>query len=235
MRILYVSDTYRPQVNGVTTVLDRMVRHLRRDHHEVGVVAPRYPEDDPRPGELRIPSLAFPPYPDIRVSSPAVRRVSRLVNRFAPDLIHVVTEGPLGLVGRKVAMREGIPLVTSFHTDFPGYCRDYGIPWLEPFVWRWLTWFHRPAAMTQTPGIAVRDALHPRGLRHATLWGRGVDTAFFRPDRRSRAWRQRHGVPVNAVVVCHVGLLAREKNLEVLLVEPRARSGAALDRIRRGR
>jgi len=217
VRILYVSDTFRPQVNGVTTVLDRVVRRLRRDQHEVLVVAPRYANGDDSPGELRIPSMAFPPYPEIRLAKPALRRISRLVRRFAPDLVHVMTEGPLGLVGRMVATREGIPLVTSFHTDFPGYCRDYGVSWLTPLVWRWLTWFHGPATMTQTPGVAVRDALLARGLSHATLWGRNVDVAHFRPDRRSRAWRRAHRIPDDAVVICHVGRLAREKNIDVLL------------------
>lgn len=107
--------------------------------------------------------------------------------------------------------------MTSFHTDFPGYCRDYGVAWLESPVWRWLTWFHRPACMTQTPGAAVRDRLHARGLEQATVWGRGVDSGFFRPDRRSRAWRQAHRISEDAIVICHVGRLAREKNVGVLL------------------
>jgi glycosyltransferase involved in cell wall biosynthesis len=217
MRILFVTDTYTPQVNGVTTVLERMVRFLASERHELRVVAPRYPAHDESPGELRIPSLAFPPYPDIRLSNPAFRRVSRLVDQFAPELIHVATEGPLGLVGRMVSTTRGIPLVTSFHTDFPRYCRDYGVPWLEPAVWRWLTWFHGRAAMIHTPGTAVRNSLHARGLTRATVWGRGVDTAFFRPDRRSMAWRRRYDIPDDAMVVCHVGRLAREKNLGVLL------------------
>jgi len=217
VRILYVSDTFRPQVNGVTTVLDRMVRHLRGAGHEVWVVAPRYPLGDHGAGELRIASATFPPYPDIRLSPPAFRRVGRLVHRFKPNLIHVMTEGPLGLVGRTIATREGIPLVTSFHTDFPGYCRDYGVPWIEPLVWRWLTWFHRPATMTQTPGAAARDRLHARGVAQATVWGRGVDTNLFHPDRRLRVWRLSHRIAEDAVVISHVGRLAREKNIGVLL------------------
>ncbi|HYR31173.1 MAG TPA: glycosyltransferase [Gemmatimonadales bacterium] len=95
MRIALVSDTYTPQVNGVTTVVDRIAQALRAAGHAVAVVAPAYPGPPPasRGDELRIPSLPFPPYPSIRLSLPFVRRVNDFLDRFAPDLVHVHTEG----------------------------------------------------------------------------------------------------------------------------------------------
>jgi hypothetical protein len=70
--------------------------------------------------------------------------------------------------------------MTSYHTDFPGYCRHYGASLLEPTAWQWLRWFHGPARLTHTPGEFVRDALHARGLSRAIVWGRAVDTDQFR-------------------------------------------------------
>jgi len=165
VRIALVTDTYTPQVNGVTTVVRRIADLLQRSGHAAAVLAPAYPDDrDRRPGELRITSLPFPPYPAIRLSLPLRSRVARFLDAFEPDLIHVATEGPLGFLGRGWAQRRGAPLATSFHTNFPQYARHYGGGLLVPLVWRWLLWFHGPAVMTHTPGAAVRDELVARGL-----------------------------------------------------------------------
>src|SRR6202008_2590358 len=134
-----------------------------------------------------------------------------------PDLVHVATEGPLGFLARGWALRQGVPLATSFHTHFPQYARHYGAGWLEPAVWRWLPWFHGPAVMTHTPGTAVRDELLERGLSRAVVWGRGVDSRHFRPDRRDAGWRRHLGVRDDQVLVLHVGRLAPEKNLKLLI------------------
>ena len=219
MRIGLVSDTYTPQVNGVTTVVRRIASLLRAQGHEAMVVAPRYPTSTAPPDlrELRIPSLAFPLYPDIRLSLPPFRQVGDFFDAAPPDLVHVHTEGALGLAGRRWALRRGAPLVTTFHTNFPEYSRHYGVGFLEPLVWRWLRWFHRPARVTFTPGQAVRDDLVRRGLPHATLWGRGVDPHFFHPGRRDHSWRRWLAGGDDTVIVLHVGRLAHEKNLGVLI------------------
>lgn len=217
MRIALVTDTYTPQVNGVTTVVRRIADVLARSGHAVGVVAPAYPDDrERRPGELRVPSVPFPPYPAIRLSFPLRRRLARFLDALEPDLVHVATEGPLGFLGRNWAKRHNVPLVTSFHTNFPQYARHYGGGMLEPLVWRWLVWFHGPAVMTHTPGTAVRNELVARGITRAVVWGRGVDSRHFRPDRRDAGWRRQLKVRDDQVVVLHVGRLAAEKGLSVL-------------------
>jgi len=120
MRIGLVSDTYTPQVNGVTTVVRRIAALLGAQGHEVAIIAPRYPRSEQRADarELRVPSVAFPLYPDIRLSLPSFRRVDEFLDGFQPDLLHVHTEGALGSAGRRCALRRGLPLVTSFHTNF---------------------------------------------------------------------------------------------------------------------
>lgn len=219
MRIALVTDTYAPQVNGVTTIVRRIVEVLGRARQHVVVVAPEYPGVQPgaMDSELRVPSLAFPPYPAIRLSLPQPRRVARFLDRFRPDLVHVMTEGPLGLVGRRYALRRRVPLATSYHTDFPQYSRYYHFGLLEPLVWRWLLWFHGPAAFTHTPGEAVRAELARRGLTRVRVWGHAVDTTLFDYRKRDERFRRRLGVSDAAALVLHVGRLAVEKNLEVLI------------------
>jgi glycosyltransferase involved in cell wall biosynthesis len=217
MRIAIVTDTYTPQVNGVTTVLRRIVSLLRAAGHEATVVAPRYPNHATGRDELRLRSMPCPRYPAVRLTWPRLRRLSPFLDERRPDLVHVPTEGPIGLMGRAYALRRGLPLVTAFHTNFPNYAGHYGWPRLESLVWRWLVWFHRPAQLTFAPGTAACDALHRRGIHAATVWGCAVDTAAFHPLRRSLVWRRALGVPDETPIVLHVGRLAPEKNLGVLV------------------
>ena len=118
MRITLISDTYLPEINGVTTVLATMRQGLLARGHAVQVIAPGYAEPGPdEAGVVRRWSVRFPPYPAIRLSLPIGGDVGRALDAFRPDLVHVATEGPLGTVGRRAALARGLPLVTSFHTD----------------------------------------------------------------------------------------------------------------------
>jgi glycosyltransferase involved in cell wall biosynthesis len=217
VRIALVTDTYTPQVNGVTTVCRRIVAALRDAGHAAAAVAPRYGAPGPTdPDELRVGSLPFPPYPSIRLALPRFRRVAAFLDEFRPDVVHVATEGPLGALGRRWALRRGVALVTSYHTDFPGYARHYGAGFLAPLVWRWLIRFHRPAKMIHTPGEAIRDALQARGLSRTVVWGRGVDVERFRPGYRDSGLRRWMAGGDDTVIVLHVGRLAPEKNIDVL-------------------
>ena len=219
MRIALATDTFTPQVNGVTTVLQRIVRITTAAGHQTAVIAPRYPTGevggDQR--QLRLPSVRFPPYPAIRMTLPRPGKVAAFLDAFAPEAIHVATEGPVGLMGRRYAISRAIPLVTSFHTQFPQYARHYGMAVLEPWVWRWLAWFHRPARWTHTPGELIRDELVAHGIPQARVWGNGADITQFRPDRRDRTWRRGFGIEEDTVLILHVGRLAPEKNVETLI------------------
>lgn len=217
MRIALVTDTYLPEVNGVTTVLATMRDGLRRRGHAVLVIAPEY--DHPGPDDadvVRRPSLAFPPYPAIRLSRPWGSDVSGVLARSRPDLVHVATEGPIGRLGRRYALDAGIPLITSFHTDFPRYAGKYLGRWAVEPTRSYLRAFHRPALVTQTPSAATRDELLAMGIPHASVWGHGVDTALFTPARRSDARRAGIGATDKALVL-HVGRLSKEKDTATLV------------------
>ena len=203
----------------MSTIVGRIVDMLGEAGHDVAIVAPRYPGESTRPiaHELRVASIPFPPYPAIRLSLPSFGAVAGFLDEFRPDLLHVHTEGPLGLAGRRFALRRDIALVTSFHTDFPRYARHYGVPVLAPLVWRWLAWFHSPARMTLTPGDGTRAELERHGVSNARVWGQGVDSRQFHPSHRERGWRRWLAGGDDTVIVLHVGRLAPEKNLEVLI------------------
>lgn len=221
MRLSLVTDTCLPEVNGVTTVLDTMRRGLQARGHEVQVIAPRYGTEPREPGVVRRPAAALPGYAQSRFVWPLPLGVHRALDDFQPDLVHVVTEGVLGAIGRRYAVRRALPLVTSFHTDFPRYAARYLGEWAVEPVRRYVRWFHGAAECTQTPSAATRAELEALGLPRAVVWGRGVASGFFTPGRRSGARREALGAS-GRVVVLHVSRLAVEKDVDTLVASYRA-------------
>jgi glycosyltransferase involved in cell wall biosynthesis len=217
MRILLCSDTFLPEVNGVTTVLSTMRDGLRRRRHSVFVAAPAYatPAAD-EPDVHRLSSIPCPGYPQVRLSWPWGRGLSRHFDGFGPDLVHVITEGPLGLFGRGYARRRGLPLASSFHTDFPRYAAQYLGRFAVTPTRAWLRWFHSAARLTQTPSGVTQAELVAMGITHAAVWGRGVDATWFRPNRRSEARRAAMGAE-GRVLILHVGRLAVEKDVATVV------------------
>jgi glycosyltransferase involved in cell wall biosynthesis len=228
LRVLFCTDTYPPQVNGVSVVTALSVSGLRQRGWRCAVVAPRYPDeafdafDALRVGNgvaddhVAIPSMRFPPYPDIRLAAPMYARVRAAIARFKPDLIHAETEFMIGRLGQILARRATLPLVTSYHTDFGRYTDAYGMPWLHASVTNYLARFHRRAQRTYTPSVPARQDLLNMGLADVEVWGRGVDVDLFHPSKRSTPLRTALGIDEKFVFI-HVGRLAAEKNVSVVL------------------
>ena len=221
-RVLYCTDTYPPQVNGVSVVTALSVAGLRARGWECAVVAPRYPRVLPRgprheraAGEtlVEIPSMAFPPYPDIRLAAPSYARVADAVRRFRPHIVHSATEFMIGRLGQIAARRAGAIRLSSYHTDFSRYTEAYGAPWLRGAVTDYIRRFHGRSARVFTPSRPARADLLALGLADVDVWGCGVDLAAFSPERRSQPLRAAYGID-DAVVFLHVGRLAAEKGVD---------------------
>ncbi len=224
MRILFCTDTYPPQVNGVSVVTALSVQGLRARGWDVEVIAPKYPESHQvvfAPELMQdqltsIPSVPLPGYSDIRLAAPARSTVRDVIERFQPDVVHSATEFVIGRMGQSAAMHRGITVTTSYHTDFAKYTESYGVPFMRGTVQRWIRRFHANGARIFTPSDPSRDDLIELGLKDVEVWGRGVDDVLFHPSKRSLALRQRLSLG-NAFTFLHVGRLAPEKGIDVLL------------------
>ncbi len=226
MRILFCSDTYPPQVNGVSVVTAISVAGLQHRGWECAVVAPRYPAGsasvftEARTGGESVlecvPSVAMPRYPDIRLAAPSYAPIARLVRRFQPHLVHSETEFMLGRLGQIAGRRAGLPLVSSYHTDFARYAAAYGIPWMRGPITRYIARFHRRSRRTYTPSHPAREDLLRYGAGDVEVWGRGVDIVAYHPTHRSGAWRERLGLGDRFTFV-YVGRLAAEKRVEHII------------------
>ncbi|MBX9929402.1 MAG: glycosyltransferase family 1 protein [Gemmatimonadaceae bacterium] len=213
-RLLVFSDTWAPQTNGVAGTLQRLAEHAERaaiTMHAVTVADPHAAADA---RVERWPSRAFWKYPQLRMSAPLMARAAAAIAQFRPDVVHVTTPFGVGLAGRWAARRAGLPLVTSYHTNFPAYLAHYRLDALGAVGWPFLRWFHNGGRRTFVPSETVAAELRDRGFHGVRMWSRGVDPARFHPQFRDGAVRAALGLRPSDVLALHVGRLAPEKSVE---------------------
>lgn len=198
MRLALVTDAWFPQVNGVVRCLHEVVRRLRLGGDEVTVVAPD-----------RFATLPCPTYPEIRLSLASPGRLAAILDQAGADHLHIATEGPLGFLARRHALRRGLPFTTSYHTKFPEYLAAR-LPVPLGLSYAAMRRFHNRSGGCMVATPTLRTELGRRGFRRLMLWPRGVDTALFRP-------RAGASLGVRGPVFLSVGRVSVEKNLEAFL------------------
>ncbi|MEU6071005.1 MULTISPECIES: glycosyltransferase family 4 protein [Streptomyces] len=218
MRVVIVTESFPPDVNGVAHCALQTARHLVDRGHAPLVVAPA-----PAPGNkpdasapcpvVHVPSLPLPGYPQVRVALPSRRLAAALIEHRA-DVVHLASPFILGVRGMAAAARLGIPAVAVYQTDLAGYARTY-VGAGEAAAWRRIRSVHSAADRTLAPSSAAMHDLETHGVPRVKLWARGVDTVRFRPDHRDDALR-RELAPNGELIVGYVGRLAPEKQVELL-------------------
>ncbi|MCS7021195.1 MAG: glycosyltransferase family 1 protein [Gemmataceae bacterium] len=199
-RIALVSDAWHPQVNGVVRTLTTTVGWLQHLGHVVEVVEPC--------AYYRVP---VPFYPEVALALPRPGRIRQRLLRFRPDHLHIATEGPLGLLARRVALQRGWQFTSSYHTRFPEYLQAYAaVP--PRYTYRYLRWFHRPAARVLVATASLANELRQQhGFANPfALWSRGVDTTLFHP-------RPKPAGPYARPIYLYVGRISVEKGVEDFL------------------
>lgn len=236
LRVAFVTETYPPEVNGVSMTVARVVEGMRARRHQVQLVRLRqHAADTPVHAdaydEVLMPGLPIPRYPELKMGLPQTRSLRRLWAAQRPDLVHIATEGPLGWSALRAARQLGVPVSSDFRTNFHAYAQHYGISLLQRPVLAYLRYFHSRTACTMVPTESLRRELAEQGFRDLSVVARGVDTQRFHPAKRSTALRQAWGAADDDPVVLCVGRLAPEKNLNDLVsayqamcrVQPRTR------------
>ncbi len=199
LKILIVTDAWEPQVNGVVRTLKMTRRELERLGHQVEVISP-----------LGFRSIPCPTYPEISLAITRESELAKRIDRFAPDCLHIATEGPLGWLARRIALRRQWPFTTAYHSRFPEYvAARFRIP--TGWTYALLRRFHNAARATLAPTPAIVNDLRARGFHGARLWSRGVDLQTFSPDG------ERMQRSADAPVFLYVGRIAVEKQVDAFL------------------
>lgn len=215
LRIVIVTESFLPAVNGVTNSVLRVVEHMTSRGHKVDIIAP-----GPCPtsyGDSRvygIPSVGVPTYPDLRLGYS--RSLTRsLLETIQPDVIHVASPTVLGAIAISEAKKLGIPAVAIYQTDLAGFVSRYHLGITSRVIWQHLARVHKQASLTLAPSTDAVWALRGRGVDNAVRWMRGVDPVRFHPTHRDETLRK-NLAPNGEIIVGNVGRLAREKRLDLL-------------------
>ena len=198
LKIAIVTDAWYPQVNGVVRTLSATVAELDRRGYEVELITPE-----------RFFTVPMPGYSSIRLAMAPRFSARRMLDGFAPDIVHIATEGPIGWSARGWCKSRGVPFTTAFHTRFPEYASVRTGISAERF-WPIMQRFHGAsrAVMVATPSLATE--LAERGIGHTRRWSRGIDRWLFNPAGDELAEMAHLPRPI----LLNVGRVAPEKNLE---------------------
>lgn len=201
MKIAIATDAWYPQVNGVVRTLAATVAELDRRGYEVELITPE-----------RFTTVPMPGYSTIRLALAPRFSARKMLDAFAPDIVHIPTEGPIGWSARSWCLARGIPFTTAFHTHFPDYAAlRTGIS-AERF-WPIMRRFHAASRAVLVATDTLAQTLVQRGIERTRRWSRGIDRWIFRPD----------GVAHPALadlprpILLNVGRVSLEKNLEAFL------------------
>lgn len=215
MRVAIVTESFLPQVNGVTNSVLRVVEHLERRGHDAMVVAPGPGPDRYRHAEVRrVRAVDLPVISTLPIGVPSPK-VHAALSEFAPDVVHLASPFVLGAAGLRSARRLGVPTVAVYQTDVPGFAAAYGLRHGARAAWRWIRKLHSNADRTLAPSFAsVRD-LTDHGVPRVHRWARGVDVELFAPHRVDPVLRAMLA-PRDELLVGYVGRLAPEKHVHRL-------------------
>lgn len=239
MRIALVTETYPPEVNGVAMTNERLVRGLIELGHQILLIKPRRnPDASTRTGKPlaggdsltvhEVFGIPLPNYAGLKIGLPAPGQLEQGFEAYQPDLVHVATEGPLGFSALRAARKLGVPVSSTFHTNFQDYCADYGAAFAGRGMMAYLRWFHNKCTLTTVPDQQLIERLTVDGVERLEMLGRGADTELFNPAKRSQALRSEWGATADTPVAIYVGRAAAEKNIPLALTAwQRARTTCA--------
>jgi len=228
MRIALFTETFLPKVDGIVTRLCHTIQHLQATGNQVLVVAPEGGLKEHKGAEIfGVSGFPLPLYPELKLALPRPA-IGAALERFQPDLIHVVNPAVLGLAGLFYSKLLNLPLVASYHTHLPQYLKYYGLGMLEGLLWEMLKAGHNQAQLNLCTSTAMVEELTAQGIQRVSLWQRGVDIDAFQPHLASAEMRSRlsQGHPESPLLL-YVGRLSAEKEIDrikpVLQAIPQAR------------
>jgi glycosyltransferase involved in cell wall biosynthesis len=217
MRVAIFTDTFSPDINGVSITLSHFTNYLESQGIVYKVFAPYS-----RSGEYisehirRFKSFSLFLYPECRFAFPNVRSIKAELEAFAPDIIHIATPFNMGLCGLYLSKKLNIPAVGSYHTNFDHYLKFYNLSFLSSSLWKYMQWFHKPLRKLFVPSHETIRQLKRRGFRNTVLCPAGVDCTLYQPGYDQDSTRKKYGLS-KRFTLSFVARLAPEKDLHTLM------------------
>ena len=215
-----VSETFYPEINGVSMTLHRLLLGLQKKGFETTIIRPRQKNEQANHfpyKEHLVAGIPIPYYPELRFGITTTNHLKKIWRTECPTLVHIATEGPLGLCALRAARSLEIPVISSFHTNFHQYGKYYKLSFLIKGAFAYLRYFHNRTRATYAPSDDLIENLKAAGFKNLRKMERGVDAQLFNPSKRSTDLRLSWGANKETPVFTYVGRIASEKNIPFAL------------------
>ena len=201
MKILIVTDAWYPQVNGVCRTLKNLGDELKKIGHQVEYIEPN-----------QFFTVPMPKYNEIKLSLNVWPRVGRLISKADADIIHIATEGPIGIFAKRYCVKNKLKFTTSYHTQFDKYLKLY-YPYLPiKLAQKFLKGFHSQAEKILVTTQSMKDELQEIGFDKdkMVVWTRGANHGAFQKPKKINLEYKRP-------IYLYVGRVSIEKNIRAFL------------------
>jgi glycosyltransferase involved in cell wall biosynthesis len=216
-KIVIFTDTYYPQINGVSNTIYHYTKYLEQQHIPYLLVAPKYDNKthhfEESPHIIRIRSFSFMFYKESKMALPNVYKLNQIIADFKPTNIHVMTEFFIGHFGLRFGKKHNIPVVSNYSTHFVTYLDYLKLKIFKKPLTKYVTWFHNQASLTTCPSHETKTHLQVMGIKRVSLFGRGIHTQQFSPTFRDATFRRTFHE--NPFIYLYVGRVSAEKELEL--------------------
>lgn len=201
MKILIVTDAWYPQVNGVCRTLKNLGDELKKIGHQVEYIEPN-----------QFFTVPMPKYNEIKLSLNVWPRVGKLISKADADIIHIATEGPIGIFAKRYCVKNKLKFTSSYHTQFDKYLKLY-YPYLPiKLAQKFLKGFHSKAEKILVTTQSMKDELQEIGFDKdkMVVWTRGANHGAFQKPKKINLEYKRP-------IYLYVGRVSIEKNIRAFL------------------
>ncbi|MBB6455417.1 glycosyltransferase involved in cell wall biosynthesis [Salirhabdus euzebyi] len=217
MKVAIFTDTFTPQVNGVSRTFEKYVHYLEQQKIEYRLFTAKTKDDENFQEQIfSFKSMPFFLYPECRLAVPNVIQIRKEIQTFSPDIIHIATPFNVGLSGLYYGKKLNIPIVGSYHTNFDHYLHYYKLQFMSKWLWKYMHWFYQPMEKIFVPSSITKKELNQYGFRNVQIWSRGVDCNLFHPNHNKEIVRKKYNVK-EKFILSYVGRLSPEKDLDILM------------------
>lgn len=223
LRIGLFTDTYAPQVNGVSISLQLISEGLTRRGHQVTVFAPKFPGyKDNEPGVFRIPSLKYLNKPPIYVAVLGTPRTTWSLTRKHFDVLHAHSPLTVGFLAYVMASTSNLPLIYTYHTSITDYTHYLKVIGGTGIIRRGARWFSTTTTnlgdQVVVPSPKFRRLLLEQKVRKPIhTIPNGIDLSNFKTAKNPGSLRSRLGVKSDTPILLSVGRMDPEKRLDFLV------------------
>ncbi|MCK4835485.1 MAG: glycosyltransferase family 1 protein [Candidatus Aminicenantes bacterium] len=201
MKVAIYAGMFIKNQDGATKTLYELSDSLLKRNIKVGIWAFSITFQKKKGLSLfKIPAIPLYFYPEYQIAIPNFK-IKKQLDAFKPDMIHIATPDLIGIFMIKYAKKKKIPLVMSYHTDFPSYLKSYKIDFLKDSVWKYFKWFYNQAEIVFVPTKEIEQKLKEKGIKNTKIWTRGIYIKKFNPTFRSKTLRTQWGADGKNVIL----------------------------------